>query len=241
MQDIIDRHERIALQFSGGKDSLACLYLMRPFWDQLTVYWCNTGDAFPETIEVMQRVRALVPHFVEVAGHQPAVVAQFGIPSDIVPASHTPMGLMATESAGPLIQDRYACCVRSHMQPMHDRMLADGITLVIRGQKNADHLKGPLRSGQIDQGIECLYPIETWSDEQVLAYLREQDVPLPRFYEVMTSSPDCMTCSAYWETGAAAYLKRYHYPVFELVQQRLDVIKDAVGEHIAAFNVEVAQ
>lgn len=240
LREVFERHERVALQFSGGKDSLACLYLMRPFWDRLTVYWLNTGAAFPETVALAQQVRELVPHFAEIASDQPGVIAQHGIPSDIVPANHTPIGIMAGASAGPLIQDRYACCFKTIMAPLYQRMVEDGITLVIRGQKNADHLKGTLRSGEIDQGVEYLYPIEDWSAAQVLAYLHEQDAPLPRFYEVMDSAPDCLTCSAYWETGAAAYLKRYHFPVYELVQQRLDVIKEAVAGHIAAFNVEVA-
>lgn len=235
----IGRHERIALQVSGGRDSLACLYLLRPYWDRLTVYWCNTGDAFPETVEIMSQVRALVPHFVEIEGRQPDVVAGYGIPSDIVPASHTPIGIVGGDSAGPLIQDRYSCCSRVFMIPMHERMVADGVTLVIRGQKAADRLKAPVRSGHVDLGIEYLFPIEDWDTVQVMAYLAEQDAPIPRFYEMMEGAPDCMTCSAYWEMGAAKYLKRYHPVHFAKVQRRLDFIHEAVRPSIAAFNDEI--
>lgn len=45
MKHIIDRHERVVLFFSGGKDSLTCLLLLRPYWDRLTVCWINTGAA----------------------------------------------------------------------------------------------------------------------------------------------------------------------------------------------------
>ncbi len=236
MNDILARHQNIALQLSGGKDSIACLFMMREHWDRLTVYWCNTGDAFPETVALMGEIRAQVPRFVEIAGQQPAVIERFGIPTDILPASATPMGVA---NGGIPMQDRYSCCLRSLMLPMHERMIQDGITLIIRGQKAADRLKGPLRSGDVDGGIEYLFPIEGWTDGQVLAYLREQDAPLPRFYEVMGSSPDCMTCSAYWETGAAKYLKRYHFEQFKVVQARLDAINEAVAEHIQNFNAEV--
>lgn len=239
MNEIISRHERIALQFSGGKDSLACLYLMRPHWDRITVYWCNMGDAFPETVAQMDRIRAEVPHFVEIDGRQPAVIAQFGIPSDIVPASATPMGLSATSSGTP-IQDRYSCCMRSLMIPMHERMIADGITLIIRGQKNSDKVKGPLRSGQVDGGIEYLFPVEDWTDANVLAFLREQNVEIPRFYEMLNDAPDCMTCSAWWDKGQSKYLKRYHIEKYEIVQERLDTIREAIAPHITDFNDEVA-
>lgn len=239
MKDIIDRHDRIALQFSGGKDSLACLYVMQPYWDLLTVYWLNTGDAFPEAVAVADQIRAMVPRFVEINSDVKFVRDRYGIPSDLVPASNTLMGLVASGSGGQHIQDRYSCCVRGIMKPLHDRMKEDGITLIVRGQKNADNLKGLLRSGQVDDGIEYLFPVEDWSDRKIMSYLKEVDAPTPRFYEVMNTSPDCMGCSAYWEDGRAIYLKRYHFEEYVEYQRRLDVINNAVSQHIAHFNTEV--
>lgn len=238
--DTIARHERIALQFSGGRDSLACLYLLREYWHRLTVYWLNTGAAYPETLAQMAEIRALVPHFVEIDGRQPDVLAAFGIPSDIVPVSRTPLGIIVAGDPAQQIQDRYSCCARVMMLPMHERMLADGVTLIIRGQRDDDRLKSHARSGQVHDGIELLFPIEHWSAARVDAYLVEVGADVPRFYEMLESMPDCMTCSAWWENGSAAYLKRYHYPQFKIVQARLDVINQAVGEHIAHFNKEVA-
>ena len=240
MREIIDRHEKIALQFSGGRDSIACLYLMRAFLDRITVYWLNTGSTFPETVATIKHVRELAPNFVEIEGRQPQVIETFGIPSDLVPVSSTPMGIIGEGSQAPLIQDRYSCCARSIMLPLHERMIADGITLIIRGQKNADRLKGTLRSGDVENGIEYLYPIEDWSHAQTLRYLNDEGAPIPRFYEVMDSAPDCMTCSAWWENGAAKYLKRYHFDAYQEVQRRLDIINAAVGGHIANFNKEVS-
>ena len=233
------RHERIGLQFSGGKDSIACLWLMRPWWDRITVYWLNTGAAYPETVALAEEVRAMVPRFVEIAGRQPQVVAEFGMPSDIVPASHVPMGLSGSGNPGPLIQDRYSCCLRSIMVPLHQRMFDDGVTLIIRGQKNADRLKSTLRSGDTELGVEYLFPIEEWSSQQVLDYLRSEGAPVPRFYEVIGSAPDCITCSAWWEEGASKYLKRYHPAHYVAFQAKLDIINQAVSAHIAHFNDEV--
>jgi phosphoadenosine phosphosulfate reductase len=237
MTDIIDSHERIALQVSGGRDSIACLFLMRPYWDRVTVYWLDTGAAYPETESVMEQIRAMVPNFVRVQGQQPEVIEQFGLPTDILPVSATPMGV---SNGGIPMQDRYSCCLRSIMLPLHQRMIEDGITLIIRGQKNADRLKSIVRSGETHDGIEYLFPIEEWDTKRVMAYLIEQGAPIPRFYEMLNGTPDCMTCSAYWEEGASAYLKRYHYPQYQETQRRLDIIREAIGTHIAAFNQEIA-
>lgn len=239
---IIDRHQHIALQLSGGRDSLACLYLMRPFWDRLTVYWCDTGDAYPETLKLITKIMDMVPNFAVISGNQPSVVADHGMPSDIVPVSATPMGIAAAMSGvdAPKIQDRYSCCFRTKMAPTHDRMLQDGITLIIRGQKSKDKFKGMLKSGDVVAGIEYLYPIETWDSRQVMEYLRKESAPIPRFYEMLNTMPDCMSCTAWWEEGVSAYLKRYHFDQYLTNQQNLGIINMAVGAHIAAFNKEVA-
>ena len=239
VEAVLARHERIALQVSGGRDSIACLYLLRPYWGRLTIYWCNTGAAFPETVSIMRQVRQMVPHFVEIDGRQPQVIAMHGLPSDIVPTARTRGGLAVSGQQAPMMQDRYDCCARTMMMPTQERMAADGVTLIIRGQRNADKLKSPLRSGAVVDGFELLFPIEDWSTREVMEYLHEQAAPVARFYEMMDSAPDCMTCSAWWENGAAGYLKRYHHPQYIEVQKRLDIINQAVGEHIAAFNKEV--
>lgn len=48
IESLIGRHDKIALQLSVGKDSLACYQLFKPYLNQIVVYWLNTGDAFPK-------------------------------------------------------------------------------------------------------------------------------------------------------------------------------------------------
>lgn len=68
IESALNRHKKVAVEVSGGRDSLACLYLLRPYWNRFWVYWLNSGDSFPEVVQLMERVRARVPHFVEIAG-----------------------------------------------------------------------------------------------------------------------------------------------------------------------------
>lgn len=236
---IFERHERIAFQFSGGKDSLAALYLMRDHWDKFTVYWLNAGDAFPETLDIIAMVRAEVPHFVEVPGHVHDVIATHGIPSDLTTPNSTPMGQVIEPGESIKLQDRYSCCARTVMNPLHNVMTTDKITCIIRGQKNADAGKGPYKSGDVANGIEFFYPIEDWSVARVFEYLTMNDLPINRCYDTMHTTPECMTCSAWWDDKRGAYLKQHHPEQYEKYQSRLEQIRVVVMPLIAAFNVEV--
>jgi phosphoadenosine phosphosulfate reductase len=239
LMSALDRHERIAFQFSGGKDSFAALLLLQEHWPQMTVYWTNTGDPVPEVLAMVDQVRALVPHFVEIAGRVNEQIAAHGLPSDLVPTTSAPTGLIAY-GGGVALQDRFNCCYHSLMLPMQERMVADGVTLIVRGQKSADVMKSPLRSGALHDGIELLFPIEHWTDTDVFDYLNGNAF-VPEYYEHLTASPDCLTCSAYWGESRATWLKTKHPEAYQVYQGKLDVIREAVMPHIALFNLEVAQ
>jgi 3'-phosphoadenosine 5'-phosphosulfate sulfotransferase (PAPS reductase)/FAD synthetase len=220
MMDVFSRHKKIALQFSGGRDSLATLFFLRDYWPLMTVYHTDTGDQFPETKEVVEKVKALVPHFVTIDGTLKETEERYGIPSDLLPTqSNTAIGRMHSGSKLKLI-DRYECCYQSLMRPMHERMKADGITLIIRGQRDSDYVNPPMRSNQVDDGMEAFYPLQDWSDIQVDDYLNSIDVKPARFYqEGMDTTPECMSCSAWWDDKRAAYLKKHHpkeYGVYKI-------------------------
>lgn len=220
----IYRHKRIALQFSGGKDSLVVLLLLESFWPVLTVYYTNSGEALPETVGFIHELARKIPHFVEIQGKRKEIVAY---PTDLLPTHNSAFGKMMG-GKGPTLIDRYTCCAKSIMQPMHEQMLKDNITLIIRGQRNADALKPPITSGTIMDGFEVYYPIEDWSDEQVFAFLSERNM-VPRYYsEGMTSAPDCLHCTAWTEHKLVPYLRKYHPKAAETVQERLKEITAAV-------------
>ncbi len=234
---MLGEHKKIALQFSGGKDSLATLIFMKPYWKDLTVYHLDSGDQYPETIELVKKVENTVPNFVRVQGRQKETIESMGIPSDIVPTSATWFGNMIGHG-NVRINDRYSCCYNSIMLPMYERMVADGITLIIRGQKNADDHKPPLRSGDVLEGVEYLYPVEEWTHAETLEFIAENGWQVPQFYEMLNTSPDCMTCSAWWDDGRAQYLKKYHPESFVEYQRRLGIIEAEVKKHVIYFNVE---
>lgn len=229
LEDLIRQHApKVALQFSGGRDSLAMLLLLRPLWEQLTVYYLNSGDAYPETLALVERARRAVPRFVEIAGRQPEVIAARGWPTDAVPAGgNFPVpGLRAL--------DRYECCYLSIMQPMHARMKADGMTLLLRGQRDSDEPKSPVKHGETIDGVTIGYPIRHWSAENVDTYIAVHGWPQPPYYaEGARTASDCMHCTGWLEHNSIPYLERHHPEVAATVNARLREIRVAVEPHYA--------
>lgn len=226
--DVFQRHQRVAFQFSGGKDSTAALLLMRPWWSRMTVYWLDSGDTFPETKAVIHRVLALAGlQVVRIPGRVHEMIERFGPPSDLVPFTASEAAHALAVAQSPRIQDRALCCARSKFVPMHERMLADGITLIVRGQKEADEFKGPHKSGEVEGGIELLYPIEDWSDAQVMAFLADEFPDALDLYEHLNKSGDCMRCTAWLGDSRITYLQEHHPAAFQDVVHRLRQIEAA--------------
>lgn len=221
--ETLARHERAVLQFSGGKDSLACLALMRPYWDAITVLWINSGDAFPETVAQMAAIRAMVPHFEAVQANQPAQIERDGYPSDIVSVWDTPLGRSAYRDRPFKTQSALACCNVNLWQPGMAAVKALGATLVIRGQRHSEARRSGLTSGDVVDGIEYLLPIETWDDAAVHAYLAAQGIALPEHYDYVDSSLDCQHCTAYLDDNAGkfAYLAARHPSLHAEVRGRV--------------------
>lgn len=235
----LERHGRGALQFSGGKDSLALVYLLRPHWDKLTLYHVDTGDLLPEVREIVDMVEAMVPRFVRIETNVARWHEAVGLPSDLVPTSNTPVGL-AIGSSRRRIVDRYECCVANLMAPMHVAALENREPLVIRGTKRADFARLPAVSGDTSMGYELWLPLQEWSHEEVFEYLRSVDAPICRVYEHKVQAPECARCPAWWSEGRAEYLQRYHPDLFAAYRAKLAAVAAEIVPHWNAMQWELS-
>jgi 3'-phosphoadenosine 5'-phosphosulfate sulfotransferase (PAPS reductase)/FAD synthetase len=217
-EDVIAEWEGEAiLQFSGGKDSAALMHLMRPHLDRITVYYGDTGAAFPH-------VRAFVHELCDELGARLVVIgppmairayhALAGLPSDIVPVEATQeMAPYLADKPEQLLQSYTRCCGAMLWEPMQKAIRESGARTVLRGSKKADARVG-VTSGHTEDGIQYLSPLWDWSDEKVLAYLEQAGVTLPAHYATVNDSLDCTICTAHLAHHGAAKMRfmREHYP-----------------------------
>lgn len=214
-----------ALHFSGGKDSIACLYLLKPRWHEIFVVWVNTGAAHPDIVEYMGRWKTRVPHFVEVNSDQPADLKERGWPSDVVPVENTAFGKAITGNTGPMIQAHLDCCAKNVWAPLHEATKKLGVKYVIKGQRKSDRRKSLSSHGSSFDGLTYLMPIEEWSDEDVFDYLKEVNADMPVGYSLgEKTGRDCWDCTAFLDENRER-IANLPAHMREVVEHRLALIR----------------
>jgi phosphoadenosine phosphosulfate reductase len=227
---MFEHHKNAMLQFSGGKDSLACLWLLKTNWPDIVVVWVNTGDAFPETVEQMKAIKALVPNFMEIKSNQPEQIKRAGYPVDLLPVWDTELGRSTHEARHNRYQTPFSCCGENIWKPLNNVVRELGFTLVIRGQRNAETRKAPIRSGYIEDGVQYWFPIQDWSDKEVVEFLGDK---LPPHYKFLDTSLDCQHCTAYLDENRnkLTYIRERDMKVAKEVERRLGrLYADCIAE-----------
>lgn len=223
-----------AIQFSGGKDSLAVLYLCRPILPQATVYFGDTGDVYPHMVEFVHETCAKLGAKLKVVP-PPMALSEFhrfaGLPSDIVPVERTWEMRQYTKRSGEVLQSNLSCCNYMLWQPLQRAMIQDGVTTIYRGSKAADGHVG-VADGYVENGITYKSPIWNWSDEDVFTYLASVGAETPEHYATVNSSFDCLMCTAYLTSVGARerleFTKRRYPERWPELQAKLRSVREAV-------------
>jgi phosphoadenosine phosphosulfate reductase len=230
MQDFFNRHEKVALMFSGGKDSLACLHLLEQHLDKVLVVWVNTGANFPEIEALMEKVKVDVPNFLEIKTNQPESIKSKGYPVDVVPVNYTLLGQSVTSIKDFKVRSYFECCSENFWIPCDAEMRRIGVTGIIRGQRNSEAHRAPIKSGHIENGIEYHLPIESWTDNEVIDYLRSKDVVIDERLSMDHSSLDCWNCTAYMAESFERfkYIKKNHPIKYESIVEIVKKIDNVI-------------
>lgn len=157
---------KTVLQLSGGKDSLACLYLLEPFWEGMTVVWADPGDASLPLRQFMNTIAGAVPHFATVKGYAIRHRREHGDPD---------------------VTTWPKCCAANMWSPMMDYLKENNIQYVVRGAKKSDRLSLIQPGLDTETGLGFIMPVWDWDDDRVRAFLK--DKPVQPVYP-----HDCATC-----------------------------------------------
>lgn len=200
-----------ALAFSGGKDSMACLHLLREELD--CAIYVDTGFTYPETQRVVDYAKTLLPVHT-VSSDRMGQNAAHGIPADVVPVDWTMMGQRMTTSKLVTIQSYLQCCFENIAGPLMEKAHSLGVTHLVYGQRHDEAHRSTSQNGSMINGLVRVHPIEDWTAQQVLAYLATK-MDIPAHYAITHSSLDCYDCTGYAKASQDRVAwTRETYPAF---------------------------
>ena len=233
--DTIAKSKSTILQFSGGKDSTALLYLARPWLDRITVIFAETGATFPHLVKhIEDTCRRLGAKLVVV--HPPVDVFKHtldhGLPSDVVPVeASAAMRPFLNPPATEILQPYTQCCGAMLWEPMLKYTRDNGVDLVLRGSKRADSRVGVGPNVEVE-GVTYESPLWDWSDDDVYEYLKEQGAPLPKHYERINDSLDCWMCTAHLAHHGdqkMRYIRESYPDLWPIVSERMERVRTVLA------------
>ena len=217
-----------ALAFSGGKDSMACLHLLRDELD--CAIFVDSGFAYPETLALVDYAKTIV-RTVIVRSDRAGQNKSEGVPADVVPIDWTRLGHALSGAKDVMVQSYLGCCYENLFVPLHAEAKRMGVTRLYIGQRSEEAHKSQLQSGAVVDGIERIYPIEDWTEAQVFSYLAEK-MTVPAHYRIRHSSLDCYDCTAYREDSQdrVQWTKIKHPLFYAAYASRARALDDAVAQ-----------
>jgi phosphoadenosine phosphosulfate reductase len=178
LREALERHtaSRIAVAFTGGKDSTLALFLWRR-----TLLEASAGTA-PLALNLDTGVK-----FPEVLDFRDQLTRNWGVRLHIARPQN---------ARAPVAVDKAACCKERKIEPLLAAIRELGVTLLITGIRADEH---PSRAALpvLEQcaGHSRLHPLLAFSEMDVWAAIQEHELPWAPLYERGYRSLGCVPCT----------------------------------------------
>ena len=178
LDEALEEHsaDRVALAFTGGKDSTLALFLWRQTLLEVS------GGIPPLALNLDTGVK-----FPEVLDFRDQLARNWGVRLHIVRPQTTRV---------PVAVDKAACCKERKIDPLLGAIKELGVTLLITGIRADEH---PSRAALpfLEQcaGHNRLHPLLSFSEMDIWAAIQEYELPWCSLYERGYRSLGCVPCT----------------------------------------------
>lgn len=205
----------VVVAFSGGKDSLLVLHLIREHYPGVTVAFSNTGVEYPETRAfVSQIAEEWALNLVTLHPYKKnfwQCVKEYGF-SGKKGKAHSPHS---------------RCCYYLKEMPMKLAIKKNGWLAIFTGQTASESRvrmfvardKGTCYFAR-DYGAYKINPILWWTEQEVWDFTNQEGLPHNPLYDMGAHRVGCMPCTAYlnWEEE----MSKLNLDMYALIKLRKD-------------------
>lgn len=215
---LVSTDMKIALAWSGGKDSTLVLYFVRMVYPDIPVVFNNTGVEFPETVKfVHQLADEWKLNLIETKPIKSfwKCVSEYGF-SLGKQASNKENGHKKNNSCCYFCKEKPA---QAEYQKLEIRGIFTGITAVESRNRMFNARKGTCYQ-TVHEKIWKVHPILWWTEDEVREYIRQENIPLNPVYTRGAERCGCMPCTAYktWESE----LSKLNPNMYSIIKLRKD-------------------
>lgn len=214
----------VYVSFSGGKDSLVLLHLVRTIYPDVPAVFANTGIEFPEQVQFVRTFTNVTEVFP--IKHFPKIIKEDGI---VYPSKEVAMyvndakkgskyainGFKGLDTKGN--ENRYkarfkrwayllecgvkispVCCELMKEKPLRDYEKQNGRSPIIgtRAEESFRRAVGWMKSGcnSFSNGRAKSTPLSLWVESDVMRYINDNELELSAMYKVGMKRTGCMFC-----------------------------------------------
>lgn len=228
LQTLFDATDKVAVAFSGGRDSLVALHLTMQIKPDVPVMFVNTSIEFPETrAYVHQIARDWNLNFYEV---KPTVnfwklAEEQGIP--VAGRGNTTFMRDLSKKAGVKLSN--SCCRRMKETPARQFYREHGIEGVVTGLRVSESLMrklnfadyGALRYSSTYNTLVA-WPLYAWTDADIASYVEVKALPLNPLYGMGYKRVGCWAClqDMFHKDSRLFILQHQHPHLYEAVRKK---------------------
>lgn len=228
LKDLFRATDKVAVAFSGGKDSLVALHLALQINPDIPVVFVNTGIEFPESLEYTRQLAKdwnLNFHEANAKVNFWRLTEEQGLP--VAGRGNTTFMRDLSENAGVKLSN--SCCHRMKETPARQFYREHDIEGTVTGLRVSESLMrklnfadyGALRYSSTYRTL-ISWPLYAWLDDDIAKYIETRNLPRNPIYEMGYKRVGCWAClqDMFYKDSRLFTLQEQHPNMYKTIRKK---------------------